>query len=218
MSTGVSGISILVDRFLDDLRDRLDAGSQGIAIQSEIGELRALWPEHAGDSVSVEPVRLPVCDYLAPALDQARAGCESRLALSIAALAPALRWTYSYPTNPRDRDLSSKVGFAQIAGQRGLQNDARIHIGLTLIAPHVVYPAHRHPAVELYLVVSGIALWQSGNAEPALLPPGSIILHPSEVVHAMTTFDQPLLAIWTWRGNLASPSVYVNLRAEAPPA
>jgi len=208
----MSDLKSAVDRFLDGFRDRLLSGAQDDGVRAEIAALNALWPAPTLNPAPAEPVRLPACDHLGPALERAEAEREAGLARTIAALAPSLRWTYSYPTNPRDRDLSSKVAFAQIVGRRGLQPDAEIHIGLTLIAPHVVYPAHHHPAVELYLVVSGTALWQSGNAEPALRAPGSIILHPGNVVHAMTTFDDPLLAIWTWRGDLASPSVYANLQ------
>jgi len=208
----MSDLKSAVDRFLDGFRDRLLSGAQDDGVRAEIAALNALWPAPTLNPAPAEPVRFPAYDHLGPALERAEAEREAGLARTIAALAPSLRWTYSYPTNPRDRDLSSKVAFAQIVGRRGLQPDAEIHIGLTLIAPHVVYPAHHHPAVELYLVVSGTALWQSGNAEPALRAPGSIILHPGNVVHAMTTFDDPLLAIWTWRGDLASPSVYANLQ------
>jgi quercetin dioxygenase-like cupin family protein len=208
----MSDVNLRVDRFLDGFRGRLSSGVEETDVEAEIVELDALWPGPTKNQTPPEPVRLPACEHLGPALERAQADREANIARSISALAPALCWTYSYPSNPRDRDLSSKVAFAQIVGRRGLQPDAQIHIGLTLIAPHVVYPAHFHPAVELYLVVSGTARWQSGDAEPALKPPGSIILHPGHVVHAMTTFDDPLLAIWTWRGDLASPSIYANLK------
>jgi quercetin dioxygenase-like cupin family protein len=211
----MNSVNLQVDGFLDGFRDRLLSGVDEASVQGEITELRAAWPGRTIHAAAVEPVRLPVCDHLPFALERGTMDREANLALSIAALAPALRWTYSYPTNPRDRDLSSKVAFAQIVGARGLQPDSEIHIGLTLIAPHVVYPAHLHPAVELYLVIAGTALWQSGHAEPAMKPPGSVILHPSNVVHAMTTFEEPLLAIWTWRGDLVSPSVYVNAQTAA---
>jgi quercetin dioxygenase-like cupin family protein len=211
----MSSLSLQVDGFLDSFRHRLLSGVEDPAVQEEVTSLRALWPGRAINLAQPEPHLLPACDHLGAALEGADTGREAGLALWIAALAPALRWTYSYPSNSRDRNLSSKVAFAQIAGQRGLQGNSAIHIGLTLIAPHVVYPAHHHPAVELYLVVSGTALWQSGVAEPIEKAPGSIILHPGNVVHAMTTFDEPLLAIWTWRGDLASPSVYVSSEADA---
>jgi quercetin dioxygenase-like cupin family protein len=211
----MSSVNLQVDGFLDGFLNRLRSGVEEPVVQDEVEALRAAWPGRTLQTASIEPERLPACDHLAFALERGAADREAGLAVSIGALAPALRWTYSYPTNSRDRDLSSKVAFAQIVGRRGLQPDSEIHIGLTLIAPHVVYPAHLHPAVELYLVIAGTALWQSAAAEPAMKPPGSVILHPSNVVHAMTTFEEPLLAIWTWRGDVASPSVYVNAQTEA---
>jgi quercetin dioxygenase-like cupin family protein len=210
----MDSLNLQIDGFLEGFLHRLLSDAEAASVQDEVAELRAAWPGRTINPASVEPARLPACDHLAVALERGTADREADLALSIAALAPALRWTYSYPTNPRDRDLSSKVAFAQIVGRNGLQPDSKIHIGLTLIAPHVVYPAHAHPAVELYLVIAGAALWQSGHAEPAMKPPGSVILHPGNVIHAMTTFEEPLLAIWTWRGDLLSPSVYVNAQAE----
>jgi quercetin dioxygenase-like cupin family protein len=206
-------LDLQIDGFLDSVLHHLLAGAADAAVD-EVVNLRAAWPGRTTSLSAVEARRLPASDHLASALDRAVEGETAEIAHAIAELADSLLWTYSYPRNPQDLDLSSKVAFAQIAGSRGLRTDADIHIGLTLIAPHVVYPAHRHPAVELYLVVAGTALWQSGEGEPALRVPGSVILHPSNVVRAMTTFDEPLLAVWTWRGDLVSPSVYVNLQAE----
>jgi quercetin dioxygenase-like cupin family protein len=219
MIPGMGDLNLRIDGFLDAVSRRLrSAEAEDVAVAAEAEALRRLWPGRTLASRITDAERLPACDYLDVALDRAVPEGDSDLASSIAALRPALHWTYSYPANPRDRELGSKVAFSQIVGGRGLRPDTNLHIGLTLIAPHVVYPAHFHPAVELYLVVSGHALWQSGTAEPALRPPGSLILHASNVVHAMTTFEEPLLAVWTWRGDLASPSVYVNLHAEAQPA
>jgi len=211
----MSSLNLQVDGFLDGVLHRLLAGGADASVEEEVAALRAAWPGRTTSLSPVEGKRLPASDHLASALERAAKGEGADIGHAIAGLAEALSWTYSYPTNLRDRDLSSKVAFAQIAGRSGLRTDTDIHVGLTLIAPHVVYPAHRHPAVELYLVVSGTALWQCGEIEPATRAPGSIILHPSNVVHAMTTFEEPLLAVWTWRGDLVSPSIYVNMQTEA---
>jgi quercetin dioxygenase-like cupin family protein len=218
MMLSMGDLNVRIDGFLGTVSHRLrSVEAEDSAVATEVNELRRLWPGRTLASRIAEAERLPACDHLDSALDCVTGAGDSDLVSSIAALRPALSWTYSYPANPRDHDLGSKVAFSQIVGRRGLRPDAHLHVGLTLIAPHVVYPAHFHPAVELYLVVSGNALWQSGTDAPALRPPGSLILHPSNVVHAMTTFDEPLLAVWAWRGDLASPSVYVNLQPEAQP-
>jgi len=78
-----------------------------------------------------------------------------------------------------------------------------------LIAPRTHYPPHAHPAIETYLVITGTALWSLGAAPAAAQPPGALIFHPSGMAHAMETEAEPLLAIWSWRGDVTSPSVYL---------
>lgn len=76
-------------------------------------------------------------------------------------------------------------------------------------APETIYPAHAHPAVELYHVVSGTALWTAGDILRRRVP-GDFILHPSGVRHATRTQAQPLLAIYTWTGEVGTASRFVE--------
>ena len=124
-------------------------------------------------------------------------------------LAPALAWTYSYPARPGQPDLSSAVAFSQIVGPGGFRRSDRLRLGLTLIAPRTHYPPHAHPAIETYLVIAGTAFWRLGEAAAVAQPPGALILHPGGAAHAMRTGAEPLLAIWSWRGDVTSPSVYL---------
>jgi quercetin dioxygenase-like cupin family protein len=121
-----------------------------------------------------------------------------------------LRWTYGYPARPRRRDLSAAIAFSQIVGPAGLLRSERLRLGLNLIAPGTDYPAHAHPAVETYLVVSGTALWRLGDQPPRVEPPGSLIFHPGGTAHSMRTWGEPLLAVYSWSGDVLSPSVYVD--------
>jgi dimethylpropiothetin dethiomethylase len=79
---------------------------------------------------------------------------------------------------------------------------ADCRVGLFLQGRHTAYPVHRHAAEELYLVLSGTACWQRGSQTPGLLVPGTFIHHASWEAHAMTTVDDPLLAIWCWTGEI----------------
>jgi quercetin dioxygenase-like cupin family protein len=153
------------------------------------------------------PARLPACRHLEDALALGRDGPEEGIARAICAIAPALRWTYSYPDDPRWPELASRVAFTQLLGPKGLLPDDRLLLGLTLVAPATIYPRHVHPAIEFYLVIAGTALWQAGE-ETVLRPPGSLIFHPSGIPHAMTTTTDPLLAVFTWHGDIMSPSIY----------
>jgi hypothetical protein len=53
----------------------------------------------------------------------------------------------------------------------------------------------------------GTAVW-TADGQSAPQPPGSFILHPRNVIHAMRTTHHALLAINSWSGDALSPSVY----------
>jgi quercetin dioxygenase-like cupin family protein len=140
----------------------------------------------------------PAAIHLANALAAVKGPAET-LAGEIARIAPALPWKYSYPPRQDAPDLGERIAFAELVGPAApLRSDA-LCLGVTLIAPQTLYPLHRHPAIELYLVLSGTAAWSAGGP-PSLRPPGTWVLHPSEVVHSMETGAEPLLALYCWTG------------------
>ncbi|MFO1055737.1 MAG: dimethylsulfonioproprionate lyase family protein [Dongiaceae bacterium] len=200
------------------LRRRYAAAAVGATpLAAELRNLLADWPADQ-EPMPGAPVSLPACSHLAAALAAGRAGPEAALAQAIAALAPALAWTYGYPARAGQPGLSAAIAFTQIVGPAGLLRSERLRVGLTLIAPGTDYPAHAHPAVETYLVVSGAALWRLGEQPSRVEPPGSLIFHPGGMAHAMRTWGEPLLAVYSWSGDVLSPSVYVDRqRAAAAP-
>jgi mannose-6-phosphate isomerase-like protein (cupin superfamily) len=68
---------------------------------------------------------------------------------------------------------------------------------------------HAHPARELYLVLSGRALWTAGTLSTQQNP-GAFVFHPSGVAHAMQTAAEPLLALYSWRGDIMTPPYYTD--------
>jgi hypothetical protein len=174
----------------------------------EAQALLPLWPPQA-PAQRLDPAELPACAYLGAALELGRAGPEAAIAAAIAPLAPRLRWKYGYPPHLGYPGLEKRIAFTQVLGARAIWPSERMLLGFTLIAPHTNYPAHAHPAIELYLVVAGAAEWRIGEAPPAIRPPGSVIVHPSSAPHAMATRAEPLLALFTWRGDLETSPAYV---------
>jgi hypothetical protein len=128
-----------------------------------------------------------------------------------AALAPVwqdMNWHYHYPERDDAPGLATDIAFAELVGPEAPLAAPDIRMGFTLIGPHIVYPAHAHPAQELYIVLSGRALWtQSGR--PSWRDPGAVIVHASEEPHAMQTGAEPLLALYSWRGAIDAPARYV---------
>jgi quercetin dioxygenase-like cupin family protein len=197
-----------VHSFLAALRHRYATTTAEPALAGELRELLAAWRVEGG-TIPPAPKRMPACDHLDAALASGRSGPEAALAGALSELVAAVAWTYSYPPRPGQRDLSAAVAFSQILGPGGLRPSDRLRLGLTLIAPGTHYPPHAHPAIETYLVIAGRARWSLGEAAAAERPPGALILHPSGIAHAMQTGAEPLLAIWSWRGDVTAPSVYL---------
>ena len=82
----------------------------------------------------------------------------------------------------------------------GLEIRRDVWIGVSLMAPHMRYPDHRHPPEEIYIALSSGEWHQASKPwhEPGI---GKLVYNPPNIVHAMRSADQPLLAVWfLWTG------------------
>ena len=111
-----------------------------------------------------------------------------------------LPWKYNYEEREDKKDLGSYMGWAELIGPEAPYKSDDFCLGFTLISPYTLYPEHRHPAIELYKVLSGTAEWTLEGATSKRVS-GEVILHPSNKIHKMQTYDQTLLALYTWSGN-----------------
>lgn len=153
------------------------------------------------DGVQAKSGRLPVCRFW----EQVTAGDAPWLA-PLASLYPDLGWVQNpnYVSRPPDPDFLGNYGYAVLAGPGGLVESETLALGLLLLGPGTHYPTHRHPAVEIYVVAGGAAEWQKGAEPWRREPVGAVIRHESMVPHATRTLALPLLAIYLWRGDLAT--------------
>ncbi|MDR0717349.1 MAG: AraC family ligand binding domain-containing protein [Azoarcus sp.] len=119
----------------------------------------------------------------------------------------ALPWRYSYAPRPDAPDIGERMAWAELVGPIAPFRSDKVCLGLTAIGPRLLYPRHYHPAVETYLVVSGAAAWTAAGIT-RIHPPGALILHPANIVHAMETGDEPLLAAYAWTGDVETLSAY----------
>lgn len=120
----------------------------------------------------------------------------------IAPIAHDLDWTEG--DLPMPASFRGRYAFVTLVGNGTAMPDESCYFGLYLQSPGVHYPSHWHSAEEIYVVLSGTALWQIGKSEFVARPPGSQILHRSYDPHAMDTQGEPLLAMWSWTGDLRS--------------
>ncbi len=141
---------------------------------------------------------------LAPAL----AACTDAIGAALAGAPVGLAWHYHYTPRPNEADLGERIAFAELIGPSGPLDAPDCRVGFTLMAPETLYPLHAHPAIELYLVLSGEAQWTTPTSD-RIVPPGEFVLHRSNEPHAMRTFGAPLLALYAWRGAIDVPAFYV---------
>jgi quercetin dioxygenase-like cupin family protein len=144
---------------------------------------------------------------VARAVELGRNACVAGIATHLLPVHGSMPWVYHYP-HAVDDDRSTRIAFAELIGPDGplLAPDCRV--GFTVMAPDTTYPMHCHPAVELYLVVAGNARWQTPSRD-RMVPPGEFVLHRSNEPHAMRTYDEPLLALWGWTGEIDAPAAYL---------
>jgi quercetin dioxygenase-like cupin family protein len=121
----------------------------------------------------------------------------------------ALPWRYSYAPRADAPDIGSRMAWAELVGPIAPFKSDEVCLGLTAIGPGLLYPAHRHPAVETYLVLHAAARWTSAG-KTRQHPPGTLILHQSNIVHAMETGSEPLLAAYAWTGDVHTLSAYIS--------
>lgn len=144
----------------------------------------------------------PACAWLDDALAAAEKAPApaATLARAVAAVAPGLPW-YRRAWSAADGGPDDAAAFAdghanaQIVGPQGLEVRDDVTVGVTIMAPGVRYPDHRHPPEEVYVVMSE-GEWRRAN-DPWFRPgPGGIVHNPPGIVHAMRSGVAPLFALW----------------------
>lgn len=192
-----------LQRFLDcterSIRARAASGSpEAMACERIFAALRRA----PGKAADVTPARLPVCSAVSRGLALARvAGAETAaLGEAVNALESSLRWHRRSTAREGDEPFFSGHANAMVVGAGGLEDRADVQIGLSCMAPDVIYPDHQHPPEEVYVSLAG-GQWR--NADVAWREPGAggLFYNPPGIIHAMRTGNEPLLAIWClWVG------------------
>jgi len=152
--------------------------------------------------------RLPSCRHLGAALESAVAGPHAQLGSAFAALEPFLKWMQNpnYTGGQGDRAFLDNYAYCDFLGPRGLAKCGDLAMGCLLLGPGTLYADHAHPAVEIYLLLSGPAEWRLDGGAWVVRSAGSLIHHASGQVHAMRAGDTPLLLLYAWLGHLDTPA------------
>ena len=162
------------------------------------------WPQRL-PTRELRASSLPVLRWL-PALvaGSAKGGSEAQLgtavALGFGQAANSFAWRQSYTNRNLDERFLNNYGWTELFGLHGALVSERLACGFLLLGPQTLYPRHRHEAEEIYVPLGGMAQWQQGDGVWREQSTGTAIHHASLEPHAMRTAQQPLLALYLWRG------------------
>ena len=134
-------------------------------------------------------------------LDTAISGIPPNLSLRVAGSNAAQQSPWSEASRGVPEFFSGGYAYSILVDEHGTCGPEPIRVGLLLQQDHVAYPGHAHDAEEFYFILSGTATWRV-DYQHFQAGPGDLIHHASAAIHEMNTADEPLLAIWAWRGNL----------------
>ncbi len=169
----------------------------------EAAPFLAEWPD--GGARECAPQDLAVCAWLPQLRPTPATAAVVRLLQAM-----PLQWRQTYGADDFGQAFLRGYGWSEFVGLRGPVPSSQIACGVLLLAPGIEYPAHAHQAEEVYLPIAGVADWARGTADFAPVPVGQPIYHAPWQPHAMRVGEEPLAALYLWRGgDLAAKSVIV---------
>ena len=206
--------------FLASFAEALRASKRDPLAVADVEEFLALLDEVDKFDLAPWPVRggesLPVCINLGDAIKSANLQPSWKMAETLDALCEHLIWIQSenYVRSPPSANFLTNYGYAVVAGPPevapALLCNNRLAAGLVLFGPQTCYPLHRHPATELYYVVSGHAEWWRGDGPWEAKMPGTLIYHDSGIPHGIRTAAEPLIAAYLWKGDLRTDAYFIE--------
>lgn len=151
-----------------------------------------------GSLGAVAAERLPVCQHN---VDAALAGLAAantplpELGSAFAAVEANLKWGRRKGAEAVGEPFFSGHANAMLVGPGGIEQRDDVWIGVTVMAPDIVYPDHDHPPEEVYIALSPGEWWNAEMdwTEPG---PGGVIYNPRGIRHAMRSHGAPFLALW----------------------
>lgn len=195
---------------------------QRFATAAETALARAFADDLGAHASNSRPTSRSGAEPIVPALrfaPQLLAENHEALADLLAAARAAfglVRWTPFYGEDAWSAPFLRHFACGEGIGPDGRLVNDKVMLGLFVLGPETFYPPHAHPAEEFYLVLTGNPAFQVG-ADTPFVPraPGEVILHASEVSHAIRTGAQPTFAVYGWRGDLTAPSWYRDDMSDA---
>ncbi len=146
--------------------------------------------------------------YLQKALDVASVDQPALCAL-IAATCSLLRWiTYDLYDRAKIGDgFAEGHAFCTIIGEDGPIHSKDFDLGLFLIAPHVLYRDHCHPAPELYAPLTGPHGWRFKPNAPMIIKNAHMpVWNEPNAPHMTKVGTVPFLCLYCWTRDNDKPA------------
>ena len=83
-------------------------------------------------------------------------------------------------------------------------HDDDFSLGLFMLPPATLYRDHDHASPELYFNLTGPCGWRFDKGDWQDFDAGSLVWNPEGLAHAMKTYDQPFLSVYSWTSNVES--------------
>lgn len=148
---------------------------------------------------NLEPHRLGCLRHLDRAAELAPLDARPLVRL-LAEQRNELHWGQTYTEADFRRAFIDNYGWLEMFGTRGHFVNEEVAAGLLILGPGIVYPDHHHVAEEIYIPLTGGTEWRMGEGGFRRREAGEVVHHASTVNHAMRTDNEPLLALYIWRG------------------
>ena len=156
-------------------------------------------------------VHLKAAEFLAPALSSTTEQTRGLMALLQRERA-GLKWerTYTKADTAVSANLIEHYGFVEVIGKEGPFVSDRVRAGIGVWGPRVHYPAHRHQAEEIYILLAGSAHFYLDAGPARLYRAGDAVYIPSLLTHGFRTGANPLIVLYVWQaGDLREKSRFV---------
>lgn len=203
--TGPASGETLFRRMIDEA-DRYLATLPGPGV----AEVRAALNFWRGGPVTLKPrpnavIAAHLGDALAPLAET-----HLSLAQAIAEAAPYLTWKPydSYPIAEIGEAFAKGQAYASLIGEDATIPAKDYDLGIFLIAPHLLYRDHHHPAAELYAPLTGPHGWRFGPHTPLIVKPAHVpVWNEPDRPHMTKVGPVPFLCLFGWTNGVKEPAV-----------
>ena len=131
----------------------------------------------------------------------------SELQNAISTASKLVHWRETYKGSDIGNYFMDRFGCYCILGENAPFSSDVLRLFMVYMPSGLYYPWHHHPAEEMYMVVSGGAIFKQSDCPDKLLSEGEVAFHASNQPHAMETTEDPVLCLVAWRDNFQTQPV-----------